>query len=275
MCGIAGVVETHREAQPTLEGLRRMADVLTHRGPDEDGYLIRGRCGLAHRRLSIIDLREGQQPMESRCGRYSVAFNGEIYNFLELRKEMEARGHVFRTRSDTEVLLALFAESGVESFDKLAGMFACAFWDGERQELVLLRDRIGKKPLYYYLDDQRLIFGSELKALLAYGGIDPRVRQSALLEYLSYGYVVADNCILEGVRRVPPGHYLVLRDGRVEIRPYWRLAIRPRRLDARRVRGGTTHRASPQPRGRATHDQRRASRRLPERRSRLECRRGP
>ena len=148
-----------------------MADVLVHRGPDEEGIWQAGSIGLAHRRLKIIDLVSGQQPLRSPDGRVWLAFNGEIYNFLDLKYELEEKGVEFRTTSDTEVLLALYLEYGVEAFPRLNGMFACAFWDGRTDQLVLARDRIGKKPLFYYQDSHRLLFGSEMKALLAYGGI--------------------------------------------------------------------------------------------------------
>src|SRR5437879_6500783 len=164
MCGIAGVLELDPRRRPSREGLHRMAHVLRHRGPDEEGFYEAGPVAFAHRRLSIIDLASGQQPMESPDGQVCVVFNGEIYNYPELKTELEHRGHVFRTRSDTEVLLALYVQQGVEAFAKLNGMFACAFWDRRTSQLILVRDRLGKKPLYYYRDAHRVVFGSEIKA---------------------------------------------------------------------------------------------------------------
>ena len=161
MCGIAGILEFDPEKTPSAEALRRMARVLTHRGPDEEGFYQSGPVGLAHRRLSIIDLASGKQPMESPDGQVCLVFNGEIYNYPELKLELEQRGYVFRTRSDTEVLLALYLYDGLDAFSKLNGMFACAFWDARSRQLVLARDRFGKKPLFYcecnnpHLQDKR------------------------------------------------------------------------------------------------------------------------
>src|SRR2546427_1302031 len=171
MCGIAGVLELDPRRRPSREGLHRMGEALSHRGPDEEGFYQLGSMGLAHRRLSIIDLVSGQQPMESPDGQVCVVFNGEIYNFRELRVELEQKGYIFRTHSDTEVLLALYLHDGLEAFPKLNGMFACAFWDSRIGQLVLVRDHFGKKPLFYYQDAYRFVFGSEIKALLAYGSI--------------------------------------------------------------------------------------------------------
>ena len=155
-----------------------MAEVLSHRGPDEEGFYQSGPVAFAHRRLSIIDLAGGQQPMETPDGQVCVSFNGEIYNYPELKAELEQRGHVFRTRSDTEVLLALYVRDGLEAFAQLNGMFACAFWDRAASRLVLVRDRLGKKPLFYYRDAQRVLFASEIKALLAFGGVERTVNRT-------------------------------------------------------------------------------------------------
>ncbi len=227
MCGIAGVLEFDRGAQPSMEGLCRMGKVLTHRGPDEEGFYRSGPVGLAHRRLSIIDLATGQQPMESQDKAVCLIFNGEIYNYPELKTELESKGHVFQTTSDTEVLLGMYLEYGVEAFSKLNGMFACAFWDSRNNQLVLARDRFGKKPLYWYQDGGRFLFGSEIKALLAFGGIERRVNLKALHEYLTFSYVVGDQSILEGVHRLPPAHFMVVRDGQVSCHPYWQFRLQP------------------------------------------------
>ncbi len=227
MCGIAGVIECDADQQPSLEGLHRMAKVLTHRGPDEEGFYRKGPVGLAHRRLSIIDLVSGQQPMESPDGQVYLVFNGEIYNYLELKGELEQKGYTFRTRSDTEVLLALYLQYGLEAFPKINGMFACAFWDHRTRRLVLARDRFGKKPLFYYRDADRFLFGSEIKALLAYGGIERKVSFPALQEYLTHSYIVGDQTIIEGIRRVLPAHVLVMQNGQVSCRPYWQFQFQP------------------------------------------------
>jgi asparagine synthase (glutamine-hydrolysing) len=227
MCGIAGVLAYDGDRSPSREGLQRMAEVLAHRGPDEQGLYISGPIGFAHRRLSIIDLVSGQQPMESPDGQVCLVFNGEIYNYPELKVELEQKGYVFRTRSDTEVLLALYLYYGLDAFPKVNGMFACAFWDHRTRQLVLARDRFGKKPLFYYQNAHSLLFGSELKALLAYGGIERQVNLSALHEYLTYSYIVSDQTILEGIYRLPPAHVLVVRDGLVTCRSYWDFTMQP------------------------------------------------
>ena len=227
MCGIAGVLELDPRRRPSREGLHRMAHVLRHRGPDEEGFYEAGPVAFAHRRLSIIDLASGQQPMESPDGQVCVVFNGEIYNYPELKTELEHRGHVFRTRSDTEVLLALYVQQGVEAFAKLNGMFACAFWDRRTSQLILVRDRLGKKPLYYYRDAHRVVFGSEIKALLAFGGIERTISFRALNEYLSLGYIVGEQAIIKGVRRVAPAEAVIVHQGRLTAQRYWELHFEP------------------------------------------------
>ena len=222
MCGIAGVIMTDRQGRHSAAGLRRMGQVLHHRGPDAHGFWEEGGVGLAHRRLSIIDVASGQQPMSSRDGRVHLTFNGEIYNYPELRLELEQLGHTFRTHSDTEVLLALYLQYGVEAFPKLNGMFACAFWDARESRMVLARDRFGKKPLFYHLNGQRLLFGSEIKAILAYGDLSPQVNASALHEYLTHSYRVGDETMVQGVKQVPPAHWLTLKSGQVSLQRYWR-----------------------------------------------------
>ena len=227
MCGIAGVLMLDSSRAPSPEGLERMARTILHRGPDAGGIRISGPAGLAHRRLSIIDLTTGGQPMSSADGTVWVVFNGEIYNYPELRGEMEAAGHSFRTRSDTEVLVELFRKEGAATFRKLNGMFACAFWDETNRALTLVRDRWGKKPLYYANGSGELRFGSEIKALLSYGDFDRRVHPGALHEYLSQSYISGPQTIFEGIERLLPGHYLVAEDGAVHVRPYYELEFGP------------------------------------------------
>lgn len=221
MCGIAGVIMTDRSEGHSTEGLRRMGRALHHRGPDAAGLWEDIGVGLAHRRLSIIDLASGHQPMSSVDGRVHLVFNGEIYNYVELREELEQLGHRFRTKSDTEVLLALYLQYGVDAFPKVNGMFAGAFWDQRTARLVLVRDRFGKKPLFYHADGRRFLFGSEIKALLAYGDLQPAVNDAALHEYLTHSYLVGEDSIIAGVKRLPPAHFLVLEGGRSVLRPYW------------------------------------------------------
>ena len=231
MCGIAGAIEFDPQRPVDQAGLHRMAQALIHRGPDAEGIYQTGPVGLAHRRLSIIDLASGQQPMHSPDGHVSLIFNGEIYNYRELRVELEQAGHHFRTRSDTEVLLNAYLQYGLDAFAKLNGMLAAAIWDARTQQLVLVRDRFGKKPLFYYQDEQRFVFGSEIKALLAYGNIDRDLNPAALHEYLTYGYVVSEQTVLEGIRRVPPAHVLVLNNSvhskKVTCQPYWEFQFHP------------------------------------------------
>jgi asparagine synthase (glutamine-hydrolysing) len=227
MCGIVGVLERDAERLPCVRQLQRMAAALAHRGPDAERYFVSGRVGLAHRRLSIIDLESGQQPMQDPDGQVSLVFNGEIYNYPELKRELEQEGYRFRTRSDTEVLLALYLRKGLAAFPRLNGMFACAFWDSRTRQLVLARDRLGKKPLFYHDGPDRFLFASELKALLTHGGLAPRVNSSALQAYLCHGYLTGRETILAGVHRLPPAHVLVVGDRGSACHAYWQLEFRP------------------------------------------------
>ncbi len=220
MCGIAGTTLSD------TDWLRRMAVALGHRGPDDHGIWQErdGGVGLAHTRLSIIDLsRNGHQPMVSDCGRYVIAYNGEIYNFRSLRTDLEAAGEQFRSSSDTEVLLRLLRREGLAALDKLAGMFAFAFFDRDRGELLLCRDRFGKKPLVYApLPTGGLAFASEIAVLTRLAGIDLSVDRQALSEYLACLYVPAPRTIYTGIRKLPPGSWLQWRAGRVETGRWWR-----------------------------------------------------
>jgi len=204
-----------------MEVLRAMRDTLTHRGPDGAGEFLAEGVGLAHRRLSIIDLAGGTQPMENEDGSLVLTFNGEIYNYLELKPDLERRGHRFRTTSDTEVILHLYEERGPACVDALNGMFAFALWDKRQRRLLLARDRLGKKPLYYQESGASLIFASELKALRQHPRVHPRVAPAALDDYLAYGYVPDDGCILEGVRKLPPGCILCWENGTARVERYW------------------------------------------------------
>jgi asparagine synthase (glutamine-hydrolysing) len=208
-----------------------MAQLLRHRGPDDEGEVLLtahdGRTvSLAHRRLSIIDLPGGHQPLTNESGTVQVVFNGEIYNFAALRAELEANGHTFKTRSDTEVLVHLYEEDGLALVDRLRGMFAFALWDSERDRVVLARDRLGVKPLYYAEPSGgsvALAWASELKALLQVPGVDRQVDDEAVAAYLTYLYVPHPKTIVRGARKLPPGHLLVYEEGRARIEPYWSL----------------------------------------------------
>jgi asparagine synthase (glutamine-hydrolysing) len=224
MCGIAGICM--RDGQPASEDqLRAMATALAHRGPDGDGVLLRRDVGLVHRRLSIIDLAGGANPIFNEDRTIAIVFNGEIYNYQELRADLQARGHRFATDSDTEVIVHAYEEQGEACLRDLAGMFALAIWDGRRRSVFLARDRFGKKPLFYFDGPHGFVFASELKALLE----DPRcpraIDRAALDEYLAFGYVPGDRCILSGVRKLPPGSWLRWQDGRLVQERYWRPAV--------------------------------------------------
>jgi asparagine synthase (glutamine-hydrolysing) len=229
MCGICGVVSSDSSEPIDPRVIGRMRDSLAHRGPDDKGYYIGPGVGLGHRRLSIIDLRpEGRQPMANEDGSVKIVFNGEIYNFADHYQLLLARGHRFRSRSDTEVIIHLYEEFGVECLKLLRGMFAFAIWDERKRSLFLARDRLGKKPLYYYFDGKRLIFGSEAKAVLAYPGIKREPDLNALDSYISFGYVPGLQSAFKGVCKLPPAHYLVFTDGTMEIRRYWQVHYLPK-----------------------------------------------
>src|SRR5271165_2002991 len=190
MCGICGIFELDgRPVRP--ETVHRMADTLWHRGPDDAGYHFEPSVGLGHRRLSIIDLSTGQQPLSNEDDSIWVVFNGEIYNYVELRAWLESKGHVFRTKSDTEVIVHLYEEVGEECFSQLRGMFAVALWDRGRRQAILARDRLGKKPLFYQHRGSRLAFGSELKAVAAGSSDIGNLDLTALADYLTFLYIPA------------------------------------------------------------------------------------
>src|SRR5947209_88665 len=210
MCGIAGILYADRERPVDPAVLSAMGDAIAHRGPDAEGFFAEPGVGLAHRRLSIIDLAGGDQPIGNEDGTVQVVFNGEIYNFQELRGGLLARGHRFRTRSDTEVLVHLYEELGEGLVERLRGMFAFALWDRANRRLVLARDRLGIKPLYLYRDGEKLLFGSELKAILAHPGVGRTVDPAALEDYLAFGMVPGARAIFKHVEKLPPAHALLV-----------------------------------------------------------------
>ncbi len=249
MCGIAGYWD--RRAATAADALASLAqgagDAMAHRGPDGDGVWVDADAGiaLAHRRLAIVDLSPtGAQPMASSCGRYVISYNGEVFNFLELRRELEAAGHRFRGTSDTEVMLEGFVRWGVEATVKrLIGMFAFALWDRTDRSLWLVRDRLGIKPLYYLATDSVVLFGSELKALRALPGWTPRLDRTALAQYLQRGYVPHPLSIYASVRKLPPGHILELRAGSApRLSAYWSL----RDVATRGIAAAQSDRRSPE-----------------------------
>jgi asparagine synthase (glutamine-hydrolysing) len=222
MCGIFGLFGTDPGSPVPREWLDAMGRSLTHRGPDAEGYHLDGALGLGMRRLSIIDLATGDQPIGNEDGSVRVVFNGEIYNYRELRAELTARGHRLATTSDTEVLVHLYEDHGEALAARLRGMFAFALWDERRRTLLLGRDRLGIKPLYYADSPRGLVFGSELKALLEIPWLERRVDRTGLEAYLRWGYVPDPLTILTGVHKLPPGHTLAVQAGRpVRLRRYW------------------------------------------------------
>jgi asparagine synthase (glutamine-hydrolysing) len=220
MCGICGIFEPGRETPIPIATLKAMADTLHHRGPDDEGFHSCGEIGLGFRRLSIIDVEGGHQPLCNEDGTVWIVFNGEIYNFEELKRRY-LDGHVFRTRSDTETIVHLYEELGEACFAELRGMFAIALWDGRGKKLLLARDRIGKKPLFYSWDGKRLVFGSEIKALWPAGGLSAEMDLEALSDYFSYQYVPAPKTIYRKVRKLRPAHYLKVQGSTVSELPYW------------------------------------------------------
>jgi asparagine synthase (glutamine-hydrolysing) len=230
MCGICGKVYLDPERAVTPQELARMAATMMHRGPDGEGVWTEGHVGLAHRRLSIIDLRAvAGQPMSNEDGSVWVTFNGEIYNFRELRIELERQGHVFRTHSDTEVIVHAYEAYGRKCLERFRGMFAFAIWDNRTRSLFLARDRVGKKPLYYALSRDRFLFASEIKAILAEGSVSPALDPIALDHYLALRYIPAPRTAFRGVHKLPAGHWLELHAGRLEIGRYWQLHYTPKR----------------------------------------------
>ncbi|HMN75650.1 MAG TPA: amidotransferase 1, exosortase A system-associated [Burkholderiaceae bacterium] len=224
MCGITGIFDTRGERAIDRGALQRMNDSQFHRGPDEGSVHVEPGLGFGHRRLSIIDIATGQQPLFNEDGSVIVVFNGEIYNFQELIPELQAAGHRFHTRSDTEVIVHAWEQWGEACVERFRGMFAFALWDRNRQTLFMARDRLGVKPLYYaLLDDGRLLFGSELKALLAHGGLRRDIDPLAVEEYFALGYVAEPRTIFRQAKKLPPAHSLVIRRGEPmgEPRPYW------------------------------------------------------
>jgi asparagine synthase (glutamine-hydrolysing) len=220
MCGIAAIVGT--QLDPGTDRIERMTEQLAHRGPDANGYLRFPGCELGHRRLSIIDLSTGAQPMTDASGRYGITFNGEIYNYQELRAELENLGHRFKTHSDTETILASYAQWGVACLDRFRGMFAFAIWDSRERRLFAARDLFGEKPLFYaHLSDGAFLAASEIKALLASELCEPRLNPATLDAYLVLGYVPPDRTVYRDIHTLPPAHYLEWSAGSLTVRRYW------------------------------------------------------
>jgi asparagine synthase (glutamine-hydrolysing) len=222
MCGIAGRLNFAADEPVSSEAVRAMCATLRHRGPDDEGVYVDGPLGIGMRRLSIIDVVGGRQPIRNEDGSIWLVYNGEIYNFHELRSFLERQGHTFYTATDSEVLVHLYEEFGEDFLTPLAGMFALALWDRREKKLVLARDRLGIKPLYYSVTGGRLRFASELKALLA-DGVERDIDLQALHDYLSLNYIPGERSIFQGVHKLPPGHLLICANGTARIRRYWSL----------------------------------------------------
>lgn len=221
MCGIVGQYEFDKTTQIDEVCLKQSCDLMLHRGPDDVGIYVNGNIGLAMRRLSIIDLSTGNQPIHNEDKSIWVVSNGEIYNYKELRSDLKKRNHTFYTNSDTEVLVHLYEEDGEALVNKLNGMFSFALWDKSRENLLLARDRLGIKPLFYYADSQRLLFGSEIKSILKFSEVDRSIDFTALHNYLSLNSVPAPQTIYKNIMKLLPGHLLVCRQGMITIKEYW------------------------------------------------------
>src|SRR6478609_1375246 len=226
MCGIAGVMKFGESGRAEAATVRQMCAAMTHRGPDDEGVYTDGRAGIGMRRLSIIDVAGGHQPISNETGTIWIVFNGEIYNHADLRQQLEQRGHRYRTNSDTETIVHLYEDYGRDCVHHLRGMFAFAIWDRERETLFLARDRLGIKPLYYRLTPESLLFGSEIKVILANGGVHSEFNSLGLPEYLAFGYLSGPETFYQGIRKLMPGEYMeVSRNGQSEITQYWDLDV--------------------------------------------------
>ena len=222
MCGICGIVLADRDAEVSADVIERMSDSIAHRGPDDSGAYLNGPVGFGFRRLSIIDLKGGHQPMSNEDGAVWIVYNGEIYNHAEQRPALESKGHVFRTRCDTEVIVHQYEELGPACAREMRGMFGFAIWDNRQKQLVLARDQAGVKPVFYATTAAGdIVFGSEIKAILASGMIDAELDESAIAEYFALGSVSGDRTLYRGIRKLEPGHTLVWKNGHLQIQRYW------------------------------------------------------
>ncbi len=229
MCGIAGFVSAKPLNESSAAVLRRMTNTIAHRGPDDAGYYHDTHAALGHRRLSIIDLSAGHQPMANEDGRLQIVFNGEIFNHAALRPQLESLGHRYRTRCDTETIIHSFEEFGPQCLQQFTGMFAFAIWDSAAKQLFCARDRLGKKPFYYFWNGALFAFASEIKVLLAHPAVSARLDQEALPEYLAFGYVSGERSLFQGIKKLPPGHWLTLSlnedQPRLLVQEYWDVPV--------------------------------------------------
>ena len=228
MCGICGIFHSEPDQRVNRDLLVAMNQQIVHRGPDDDGFFVEKNVGLAMRRLSIIDIQTGHQPISNEDESIWIVFNGEIYNHQDLRNDLQARGHRYRTKSDTETIVHLYEEYGRDCVEHLRGMFAFAIWDRSQRCLFIARDRLGIKPLYYRFDGNTLLFGSEIKTILAYPGVKPEFNHGTLAEYLAFGYIAGAESMYAGIRKLLPGHILAVDEhGQLTTSSYWDLDVKP------------------------------------------------
>lgn len=230
MCGITGLVHFNKERKIRPGVLKNMSDSVYHRGPDDEGLYIDQNVGLGFRRLSIIDLKSGHQPMSNQNNSIYIVFNGEIYNYSEQRNILIQKGYLFKTATDTEVILHLYEEYGVDCLQYLRGMFAFAIWDSNKKQMLCARDRFGIKPFYYYTDREKFVFGSEIKAILKSDHIDKTISEDALDSYFAFGYITSDLSIFKNIKKLQPAHYLLLSfkdKPTIEIKRYWEIHFDP------------------------------------------------
>jgi asparagine synthase (glutamine-hydrolysing) len=227
VCGICGKLAFDRSESISPNLLKRMADAIHHRGPDDEGYYVSGAVGFGFRRLSIIDLNSGHQPISNEDGTVWIVFNGEIYNYKELREELRTKGHVFKTETDTEIIVHLYEEFGSGCVERLRGMFAFAIWDERQETLFLARDRVGIKPLYYWCTDRCIVFGSEVKAILADPEVNAEVVPEMIDRFLTFYYVPGEETLFRNIKKLAPGSFMLVRDGKVVTKQYWDLQFAP------------------------------------------------
>jgi len=230
MCGITGRINYDRNQLVSHATLKTMSNSIAHRGPDDEGFYIKGNIGLGFRRLSIIDLSTGHQPLSNEDESIWIIFNGEIYNFLELRDNLIKQGHIFKTKTDTETIIHLYEQYGPDCLQYLRGMFAFAIWDNNNQKLFCARDRFGIKPFYYYTDNEKFVFGSEIKAIVNSGDIDKTLSNDALDSYFAFGYISGDLSIYKHINKLQPAHYLQIslrETSKIKITRYWDIQFEP------------------------------------------------
>jgi asparagine synthase (glutamine-hydrolysing) len=227
MCGVAGILNLTENQPVQVDQLQRMLASIRHRGPDGVGIYRDADAGLGNVRLGIIDLSTGDQPIGNEDGTCWIVYNGEVFNYVELRPGLEQRGHIFSTHTDTEVILHLYEEEGPACLQRLNGQFALAIWDARRRSLFLARDRVGIRPLFYAIQGGQLVFGSEVKAILASGLVEAAIDLQALRDVFTYWSAQPPKSIFKGIQELPPGHYMLVEDGRVHIQPYWQLDLQP------------------------------------------------